>query len=161
MRFPGALLAVAAIAVAVTGCSDDASKSDVAGTKVGDCINITDNAPNASKGEAIDCSAPKAVYKVFQTFDKDTACAQGYTRFSQPAANGGTAFMCLAPNFKQDSCYNEVGSAPYKWAECGSKEATIKVVKRIDGSADEFQCSGNSNFITIADPKTVFCLGKP
>ncbi|MEV6274121.1 hypothetical protein [Nocardia sp. NPDC051832] len=158
MRFPGALLAVAAIAVAVTGCSDDSSKSGVAQTKVGDCINITDNAPNATKGEPIDCASPKAVYKVFQTFDKDTPCASGYTRYS---AQPGSGFMCLAPNFKQDSCYNEVGSAPYKWAECGTKEATIKVVKRVDGSADEFECSGSANFITVADPKTVFCLGKP
>ncbi|MEV0250419.1 hypothetical protein AB0H76_27750 [Nocardia sp. NPDC050712] len=165
MRFPGALLAVAAIAVAVTGCSavDNASKSDVAKTKVGDCINITDNASNDTKGEAIDCSSPKAVYKVFQTFDNQTACpTTDYTTYTEQRPSGGTTFMCLAPNLKQDSCYNDVGTSPYKWADCGTPEATIKVLQRLEGTTDEMQCPEDTQtYITVPDPKALFCLGAP
>ena len=164
MRFPGALLAVAAIAVAVAGCSavDNASKSDVAKTKVGDCINITNNASNDTQGEPIDCSSPKAVYKVFQAFDKQTPCpTTDYTTYSEKRGTGST-YMCLAPNLKQDSCYNDVGTSPYKWAECGTKEATVKVIKRIDGTTDEMQCPDEtSTFAIVPDPKALFCLGKP
>ncbi|MEV0295852.1 hypothetical protein [Nocardia sp. NPDC050710] len=173
MKFPGtrllarvalALLAVAALAAAVTGCSavDNATKSDVAKTKVGDCINITDNSMTATKGEPIDCSSPKAVYKVFQTSDNKTECPSNeYTSYTEELVSGGTAFMCLAPNFKQGSCYNDVGTSPYKWVDCTSKDATFKVVQRIDGQTDELLCENAEEFITVPDPKTLFCIAKP
>ncbi|MEU8897929.1 hypothetical protein [Nocardia sp. NPDC048505] len=164
MKFPGAFLAVAAIAVAVTGCSavDNASKSDVAKTKVGDCINITKNDANDPAGESIDCSSPKAVYKVFQTFDNQTACpTTDYTTYTEQRPSGGTTFMCLAPNLKQDSCYND-GSGALKWADCAAPDATIKVLQRVEGSSDEMQCPDTTEtFITVPDPKALFCLGKP
>ncbi|MEV0031712.1 hypothetical protein [Nocardia sp. NPDC050793] len=173
MKFPGtrllarvvlALLAVAALVAAVTGCSaiDDATKSDVAKTKVGDCINITDNSPTATEGEPVDCSSPKAVYKVHQSFDQQTECAsKEYTSYTEQLASGGTAFLCLAPNFAQGSCYNDVGTSPYKWVDCSSTEATFKVLQRVDGQTDELLCESAEEFITVSDPKTLFCVGKP
>ncbi|AXK86618.1 hypothetical protein IU443_07965 [Nocardia farcinica] len=173
VKFPGtrllarlvlALLAAAALAVAMSGCSviDDATKSDVAKTKVGDCINITDNSPTATEGEPIDCSSPKAVYKVHQTFDEATQCASNeYTSYTEQLPSGGTTFMCLAPNFAQDNCYNDVSTSPYMWVDCSSTEATFKVLQRIDGQTDELLCESGDEFLVVSDPKTLFCLGKP
>ncbi|MFC9892645.1 hypothetical protein ACFVMC_03020 [Nocardia sp. NPDC127579] len=163
MKFPGALLAVAAIAVAVAGCSavDEASKTEVAKTKVGDCINITNNSPTDTQGETIDCASPKAVYQVFQTFDKETACpSDDYDTYTEQRPSG-TTFMCLTLNLKQDSCYNDAGNSPYKWAECGP-DATIKVLERVEGTIDEMECpEGTNAFDILNEPKTLFCLGKP
>nr|WP_198429120.1 hypothetical protein [Nocardia bovistercoris] len=163
-RIVPALLAVAAATAAITGCStvDDLTKSDVAKTKVGDCINFTNNSATDAKGEQVDCSSPKGVYKVFQVFDTASTCASEYTSYTEPLASGGTTFMCLAPNFQQDSCYNDVGSSPYKWVECTSTEATFKVLQRVDGQTDEMLCGPDSDqFFVIPDPKTLYCAGKP
>lgn len=159
-----ALLAAAALAVVMSGCSaiDDATKSDVAKTKVGDCINITDNSTTATEGEPADCSTPQAVYKVHQSFDEKTECASNeYTSYTEELPTGGTTFLCLAPNFAQDACYNDVGSSPYKWVDCSSADATFKVVQRIDGENDELLCDNGEEFITLSDPKTLFCLSTP
>ncbi|MBF6211736.1 hypothetical protein IU433_16415 [Nocardia puris] len=171
MKFPGtslparvvlALLAVAALAVAGCSAVDEATKSDVAKTEVGDCINITDNSPTATEGEPIDCADPKAVYKVHQSFDQQSDCASNeYTSYTEQLASGGTAFLCLAPNFAQDACYNDVGTSPYMWVDCGSTDATFKVLQRVDGETDELLCDQATEFITVSDPKTLFCLGKP
>ncbi|MET8875950.1 hypothetical protein [Nocardia sp. NPDC004604] len=171
MKFPGtrllarlvlALLAVGALVAAVTGCSalDDASKSDTAKAKVGDCINVTDSSSTATKSEPVDCSSAKAVYKVFQTADKKLDCAAEYTTYTEDLVSGSKAYMCLAPNFKQGSCYADVGTNPYKYVDCSASEATFKVVKRIDGQADELLCGADAtSFVTVPDPKVTFCLG--
>jgi hypothetical protein len=171
VKFPGprllarvvlALLAVAALAAAVTGCSasDNASKSETAKAKVGDCINVTDSSATATKSEPVDCSSTKAVYKVFQTSDKKIECAIEYTTFTEDLVSGGKAYMCLAPNFKQGNCYAEVGNNPSKYVDCTSTEASFKVLERIDGQTDELLCDTEStSFITVPDPKTTFCLG--
>lgn len=157
-----ALVAVAALAA--TGCSaiDDASKSDTAKANVGDCIKVTNNSPDATESQPVDCSATEAVYKVFQTSDKELQCAPEYTTYTEPLAGGGKAYMCLAPNFKQGSCYADVGTNPYQYVDCGSTEAAFKVLQRIEGQVDEMLCGGESTrFITVPDPKLTYCLGKP
>ncbi|WP_227998357.1 LppU/SCO3897 family protein [Nocardia australiensis] len=172
MKFPGtrllarivlALLAVAAVAVAVTGCSaiEDASKSDTAKAEVGDCINVIKGSAVDSKTEPVDCSSEKAVYKIAQTYDTKTDCAQDYTSYEETMNGGTTAFLCLAPNFKQGSCYADNSLTGYQFADCAATEASFKVIQRIDGQVDELLCGSDSDkFITVADPKTTFCLGK-
>ncbi|CAM4502815.1 hypothetical protein NONI108955_37120 [Nocardia ninae] len=174
MKFPGArllarvvlaLVAVAAVVVTVVGCSaaKDASKSDTAKANVGDCINVTKSSSTDAKTEPVDCSSEKAVYKIAQTFDKKTECPTDYTSYEETLAGGTTAFLCLAPNFKQGSCYNESPATGYKHVDCTTPEASFKVVKRIDGEADELLCGADADsFRLISEtPKITFCLAKP
>ncbi|WP_406236017.1 hypothetical protein [Nocardia sp. NBC_01009] len=158
------LLAVAAVAVAVTGCSaiKDASKSDTAKAKVGDCINVIKGSAVDSKTEPVDCSSEKAVYKIVQTYDTKTDCSQDYTSYEETLNGGTTAFLCLAPNFKQGSCYIDNNLTGYQFADCASTEAAFRVIQRIDGQVDELLCGAESEkFLTVSDPKTTFCLGRP
>ncbi len=156
-----ALVAVAAVVITVVGCSSakDDGKSGTA--KVGDCV--VRGATADAKTETVDCSSEKAVYKIAQTSDKKLDCATDYTAYQANFADGGTAFLCLAPNFKQGSCYSESSSAGVKNVDCGSSEANFKVVKRIDGQADELLCGADADsFRLISEaPKTTFCLAKP
>jgi hypothetical protein len=173
VKFPGTrllarivlgLLAVVAVAIAVTGCSavKDASKSDTAKSQVGDCINVIKGSAVDSKTEPVDCSSEKAVYKIVQTYDKKTECADDYTSYEETLNGGTTAFLCLAPNFKQGSCYIDNTLTGYQFSDCAATEATFRVMQRIDGQVDELLCGADSEkFITVADPKTTFCLGNP
>ncbi len=157
-----ALLAVGALVAVVTGCSalDNASKSDTAKAKVGDCINVTDSSSSATKSAPEDCSSPKAVYRVVKTADQKLECAAEYTTYTEDLVSGGKAYMCLAPNFKKGSCYADVGANPYKYVDCSSAEASFKVVQRIDGEANELGCGADAtSFVTVPDPKVTFCLG--
>ncbi len=157
------LVLTAVAALAVTGCSmvSDAAKSDTARAKVGDCINVREGSPADSKTEPVDCSAANAVYKVKSVSDKKQDCGAEYSSYEETFNGGTSAFLCLAPNLKQGSCYHDDKTTGFSFAECDSTEATVKVVKRVDGQNDEFLCDANSTFLTLSDPKTTFCLANP
>ncbi|MGW4246580.1 LppU/SCO3897 family protein [Nocardia sp. NPDC004722] len=166
MRLVLALVAVAVAVLAVSGCSmlKDSSKSDTAKSKVGDCINVIEGSQSDSKTTPIDCSSEKAVYKVAAVFDATATCKDQQTSYEEKdSANKTVAFLCLTPNFKEGSCYNESQATGYKFVACTAPEASFKVIKRIDGQADEFACDTTTTiaFRTIPDPKTTFCLGNP
>ncbi|WP_067713406.1 LppU/SCO3897 family protein [Nocardia yamanashiensis] len=162
---------LAAAALALAGCSaiekgtqavKDASKSDTGRAKVGDCINVIKGSMFDSKTEPVDCGSPKAVYQVAKVFDSKADCAADYTSYEETLNGGTTAFLCLAPNFKQDSCYHESMLTGYQFAECASSEASFRVLTRVDGQADENLCGPDTDsVITLADRPTTFCLGKP
>ncbi|WP_405167413.1 hypothetical protein OG203_21450 [Nocardia sp. NBC_01499] len=167
MKFPGArllarvvlaLVAVAAVIVTVVGCSSakDDSKSGTGAGKVGDCV--IKGASADAKAEPVDCSSEKAVYKIAQSSDKKIDCATDYTPYQ-----AGSTFLCLAPNFKQGSCYSESTTAGFTNVDCGATGASFKVVKRIDGDADELLCGADADsFRLISEaPKITFCLAKP
>ncbi|WP_081512485.1 LppU/SCO3897 family protein [Nocardia donostiensis] len=174
MKFPGmrllarivlAIVAAVALAVAVIGCSavEDAG-SDAAKSDIGDCINVIENSVSESmvdsKTEPVDCSSEKAVYQVVETHQSKTECAQGQTPYEETMNGGTTAFLCLAPNFTEGSCYAEGESARYSHIDCAAPEASFRVIQRIDGEVDELQCGTDAvRFITVSEPKTTFCLG--
>ncbi|MVU79186.1 hypothetical protein GPX89_18290 [Nocardia sp. ET3-3] len=166
VRLVLALVAVAVAVLAFSGCSmlKDAGKSDTAKSKVGDCINVIEGSADNSKTQPIDCSSEKAVYKVAAVFDAKSSCKDEQTSYEEKGSDSKTvAFLCLSPNFKQGSCYNESQTTGYKFVDCAAPEASFKVIKRIDGQADEFQCDTATSvgFRIIPDPKTTFCLGNP
>ncbi|MFC9993404.1 hypothetical protein [Nocardia sp. NPDC127526] len=160
-----ALVAMAVAALAVTGCSmiEDASKSDTAKAKVGDCINVIEGSTVDSKTEPVDCANEKAVYQVVSVYDTKTDCKEEQTSYEETLNGGTTAFLCLTPNFKEGACYNESSSTGYKFVDCTAPEASFKVAKRIDGQADEFLCDATTaiGFRVVPEPKTTFCLSSP
>ncbi len=170
MNFPGArllarvvfaLVAVAAVVVTVVGCSSSESSGSTADSaKVGGCLDGIKGATVDVKAGSVDCSSDKAVYKIAQTVDKKGACSTDYT---EAGAAGGSAFLCLVPNFKQGSCYSENPASGFKPVDCGAAEATFRVVKRVDGEADELLCGQDADSFRLiaAAPKTTYCLAKP
>ncbi|MFE3546704.1 hypothetical protein ACFXK0_27395 [Nocardia sp. NPDC059177] len=167
-RFALALLAVTALGAA--GCSavdkvadvaKDASKSDTARAKVGDCINVISASVVDSETEPVSCSAENAVYKVVQVHDQKVECHEDYTSYEETYGSGGTiAFLCLAPNFKEGSCYNEGMMTGYKFVPCTAADADFKVVSRIDGQVDEQLCTEEADQVLVVnEPKTTYCLG--
>ncbi|MFE7722852.1 hypothetical protein ACFU44_27890 [Nocardia rhizosphaerihabitans] len=167
-RFALALLAVMALGAAgcsavdkVTEVAQDAGKSDTARSKVGDCINVISASVVDSDTEPVACSAENAVYQVVQVHDKKVDCHEDYTSYEETFGSGGTiAFLCLAPNFKQGSCYNEGMMTGYKFVPCTAADASFKVVSRIDGQVDEQLCGEDADSVLVVnDPKITYCLG--
>ncbi|MBF6215459.1 hypothetical protein IU433_30325 [Nocardia puris] len=168
-RVPLALATVAALAT--LGCSavekatdavQDAGKSDTARANVGDCINVIESSMINSETEPVDCAADTAVYRVAQVHDQKTECHEDYTSYEETLNGGTTAFLCLAPNFKQDLCYNESMMTGYKYVACSAPEASFRVVQRIDGQADETLCGEEADqVLLLTEEKTTFCLGDP
>ncbi|WKG11294.1 hypothetical protein QX204_07495 [Nocardia sp. PE-7] len=167
-RFSLALLAVTALGAA--GCSaidkvsdvaKDASKSDTARSKVGECINVISASMIDSKTEPVACSAENAVYQVVQVHDKKVECHEDYTSYEETFGSGGTvAFLCLAPNFTEGSCYNEGMMTGYKFVPCTASDASFKVVSRVDGQVDEQLCGEDADQVLVVnDPKITYCLG--
>ncbi len=141
---------------------DDSSKSDTAKAAVGDCISVLEGSTVDSETEPVDCSSEQAVYQVMQVHDSKTECKEEYTSYEETRSGETTAFLCLAPNFKEGACYNESTVTGYKSVACTAPEASFKVTKRIDGEADEFACDTAAiGFRIVPDPKITFCLGSP
>ncbi|MFI6870393.1 hypothetical protein [Nocardia sp. NPDC050406] len=169
MKFAGtraiARLVLAFVAVAaLAGCSmfSDSGKSETAKAAVGSCISVIEGSMVDSKTEPVDCSTEQAVYKVMQVYDTKTECKEEYTSYEETSNGDTTAFLCLAPNFKEGACYNESPTTGYKNVPCTATEASFKVNQRIDGQADEFLCDATAiGFRIVPDPKITFCLGTP
>ncbi|RMI32429.1 hypothetical protein EBN03_15525 [Nocardia stercoris] len=159
---------VSLAAAVLTGCSvvqhganavKDANTSDTGRSKVGDCIDVIDGSMVDTKSEPVDCASPKAVYKVAEVHNTKADCAADYTSYEETLNGVSMAFLCLAPNFKEGACYQESSITGYRYADCGSADASFRVVLRIDGRSDESLCGTDSDkVITLAQPPTTFCV---
>ncbi|MBW0270602.1 hypothetical protein ATM97_06155 [Nocardia sp. MH4] len=169
MLFPGkrllarvvlAPVATVALVGAVAACSSD---SDSAGSSLatGSCVEVTDNAADAMVGKLGDCSATTSNYRIVQVGTAPLTCDVADATFNGTVGDTKTG-LCLAPNFAQGNCYADAGKRPAETVACTAPEATFKVVKRIDGVADELQCGADATqFRTVSDPKATFCMAKP
>ncbi|WP_158607893.1 LppU/SCO3897 family protein [Nocardia panacis] len=160
-------MVLVALSMALTGCSaaqeavNNIGKSDTGRSKVGDCINVIEGSIVDSKTEPVDCASPKAVYKVAKVYGAKTECAADYTSYEETMKGMTRAFLCLAPNFQQGSCYKDNMLTGYTFAECTPSKASFRVVSRIDGQSDENLCGSDADSaITVPDPKVTFCTQK-
>ncbi|MEV0540472.1 MULTISPECIES: hypothetical protein [Nocardia] len=151
-------VAAMALVGAVVSCSSDDSSSAGA-VAVGSCVEVSDNAADAMKATVGDCSSAKSGYRIAKVGTAD--CAADNAAFNGTVGDAKNT-LCLAPNFAEGSCYADAGNRPAKSVACTAPEATFKVVKRIDGQTDELLCGVDATqFRTVPDPKTTFCMAKP
>ncbi|RDI43501.1 LppU/SCO3897 family protein [Nocardia mexicana] len=159
-RLVSALLVPVALAA---GCSalQGASRSDTARAQIGDCIDVLEGSTVDSRTEPVDCTSDRAVYTVMSASEAQRDCGTEYSSYEETFHGGTTAFLCLAPNLKQGSCYHQDRDTGFAYADCAAPEATVRVVARIDGRSDESLCEANSTFLLLSEPKTTFCLANP
>lgn len=167
MRYPGkrllarlvlAPMATVALVGAVVACSSSEESADA--VAAGSCVEVTDNTIDAMTATVGDCSSAAAAYRIVEAGTALT-CAPDNATFTGKVGDTETE-LCLAPNFAQGNCYADAGTRPATTVDCTAPEATFKVVKRIDGETDELLCDTDATqFRTVPDPKTTFCLAKP
>lgn len=170
MFFPGKRLlvrlvlapaATVALVGAVAACSGDSDSSASEAATVGACVEVTDNSADAMQATVLDCSSSASNYRIAKVGAAPLDCSAENATFTGAVGDEKTG-LCLAPNFAQGSCYADAGTRPAMSVDCAAPEATFKVVSRIDGETDELLCGADATqFRTVADPKTTFCLAKP
>ncbi|MEU4812252.1 hypothetical protein AB0H20_23860 [Nocardia fluminea] len=150
-------VAAMALVGAVVSCSSDDSSSANA-VAVGSCVEVGDNTAGTMKATVGDCSSATSNYRIVQV---GANCAADNAAFDGTVGDAKSS-LCLAPNFAEGSCYADAGTRPAKTVDCTAAEASFKVVKRIDGQTDELLCGMDATqFRTVPDPKTTFCMAKP
>ncbi|WP_280269578.1 LppU/SCO3897 family protein [Nocardia wallacei] len=157
------LVSALLLPVALAGCSvmQSASKSDTARAQTGQCIDVREGSVTASRTEPVDCSSERAVYTVMSASETKRDCGTEYSSYEETFHGGTTAFLCLAPNLKQGSCYHRDRDTGFAYADCAAPEATVRVAARIDGRSDESLCAADATFLVLSDPETTFCLENP
>ncbi|TCJ94192.1 LppU/SCO3897 family protein [Nocardia alba] len=150
-------MAAMALVAAVVSCSSDDSSS-VGAVAAGSCVEVGDNTADAMKATVGDCSSAKSNYRIVRV---GADCAADNAAFNGTVGDAKNT-LCLAPNFAEGSCYADAGKRPAKAVDCTAAGASFKVVKRIDGQTDELLCGMDATqFRTVPDPKTTFCMAKP
>ncbi len=152
----GPVAAVALVGAVVSCSSADATSADA--VAVGSCVEVSDNAADAMKAAVGDCASATANYRIVKV---GADCAADNAAFNGTVGDAKST-LCLAPNFAEGSCYADAGKRPAESVACTAPEASFKVVKRIDGETDELLCGADATqFRTVPDPKTTFCMAKP
>ncbi len=158
-RLVFAPVATLALAGAVVACSaeEDAAPSVAAGS----CVHVSDNTADAMTATLADCASSSAAYRIATTGTAPLDCDADAATFNGTVGDTKTG-LCLTPNFAEGQCYADAGTRPAEAVGCSAPEATFKVVKRIDGETDELLCGADATqFRTVPDPATTFCLAKP
>ncbi|RDI61442.1 LppU/SCO3897 family protein [Nocardia pseudobrasiliensis] len=153
-------VAVTVAVGAVTGCSVT-ELSATARAKAGDCLAVAEGAATQARTEPTDCSSARTVYTVVSNSDHRRDCGSEYASYEETSAGETVAYLCLAPDLKQNSCYHRDSATGFATADCADSQATVRVVARVDGRADRELCAPPATYLTVSEPKTTFCFVNP
>lgn len=145
------------------GCGfvSNATRSDTARAKVGDCIGVVAGNTLDTQTQPVDCGSPDTVYRVRSATANKQDCGPEYSSYQETFRGGTTAYLCLIPDLKPGGCYHQDTVSGFAHADCDSVDATARVVKRVDGSSDPGLCDPTGTYVTLKDPPTTFCLVNP
>jgi hypothetical protein len=144
----------------------DEVQSAPAGASEGDCVRVLDASSTDADLDTIDCSRPEALFKVGIRQTSTSCPTDGdyttYTETSSGRRRATTSFtLCLVLNVKQGECLKGLDS-PDKLArvDCATG-AEAKVLKAVDGTADEKACAEGTEPLVYPKPPLTYCLGDP
>ncbi|HUR75179.1 MAG TPA: hypothetical protein VMZ00_12955 [Sporichthya sp.] len=146
--------------------------TDASRAKAGDCIDfVVENAPKAGEqtGDAfaqkIGCEDEAAAYEVGVRLDNPTAACPSdvYAYYFQQGGPLGKVKLCLIPNVSEGDCFVESPTKTDKFACARGKRAdAIKVLRVVDGAADESRCAdltGDDVYaLAYPTPPTTICF---
>jgi hypothetical protein len=132
--------------------------------RVGECID--QNAffvRSFSSRPANDCANPSNTYELAFKGNPSATCPDGkrdhsvYDRFTDESI-----ILCFALNLKQGQCYqltNGDDNLTMGLGDCSRpRPSQVRVVERIDGSADKTRCPPGGRAIAYPTPARVYCL---
>lgn len=128
---------------------------------IGDCYT-NDILNDHGRWKPSSCSNADAVLEYAANADSAGNCPDGKRNDSSylSAEHHGVR-ICFAPNLLQGECYvSERDGATVRHASC-TTPGTIRIVKRVDGSADTSSCPKHSRAVTYPQPTRLFCTERP
>ncbi|WP_243769797.1 LppU/SCO3897 family protein [Amycolatopsis acidicola] len=131
----------------------------------GDCLNVKEFRKGAEP-DKVACTDPSANVKVGVRLDDDNgSCPSGdYDEYSVSGRSSGYK-LCLMLNAQEGECVANVLSnttAGYKRVDCADPTAEVKILKVVDGQADEGACDGTDadGALTYSKPPTTICASQ-
>lgn len=146
-------LALAAASLLAAGCAAD---DDPVRARAGDCLEALGEGKKTTEFRIVGCGTPAAAYRVARRLTGgDRSCGGStYGYVSSGYARGATRWhLCLTLNAQVGDCFHqEVGFPTGKATKtpCGP-EATYKVVKVAEGTADTELCGEDAGYTLVDD----------
>jgi hypothetical protein len=148
------------------GLSRLAEHAEHTSMRVGECITqmaYRSESFNSSPGN--DCATPANTYLLAAKGGPSATCPDGkregsvYDRYTD-----NSTILCFALNLKQGQCYlvsGERDSPKLSLGDCNDTQSGVmRVVQRIDGSADTSGCPADAHGVSYPTPPVVYCLQK-
>mgnify|MGYP006876022044 CR=1 FL=1 len=150
----GALVAIGVVAVTIGNSSD---------LEAGKCVEFSSLSQNAadSKYEIKDCSDDAATFEVASKTEGTATCNENdltYTLVEKNDTAKVQETVCMVPNLKEGKCYVHQDDGRFVVSGCEAADAA-KVVKRVDGKADESLCAEYppDSAVTYQKPARTYC----
>lgn len=136
------------------------TRNSASQAEAGDCIKVNSASATNADVEKIDCNDKIAVFKVAKRLGNDTdSCpTPDYEKYTQ-TGSGSDFALCLMLNAKEGECFANYDS-PDKRSRADCASAEVKVVKVVNGKADETACDKETIAIVYPEPATTYCLGQ-
>ncbi|TSE01439.1 hypothetical protein FOS14_02480 [Skermania sp. ID1734] len=151
---------VAVVAIIGVIAAKVAQKNELA---VGDCVYFSKLSSNASESdhEKRSCSDADATYEVATLVDGKGSCTSRDLPFNLVDQDDNSKVrqtLCLVPNLREGACYQRMPDQRITTSACSDPNA-IKIVKRIDGKADESLCeeTGPDSAAVYKQPPRTYC----
>ena len=128
---------------------------------MGECLTGVQYATAGSDLTPTDCSDPEAIYELVSKGGGSATCPDGKRADSDyNVLMDVTRTYCFIPDLAEGECFN-IDDKLITAVECSDPKASIKIVKRVDGSTDPAVCDSGSNAVAFPEPARVYCGGKP
>ena len=128
--------------------------------EVRQCIRADAYSDGQMDVEAMDCDHPDATPQLAAEGDSTATCPDGNREgglYPVIARDSGT--QCFVLNLKEGGCYAVARTAVP--VDCTDPSANVKVVSRVDGSAEEAACGADAEVLAHRQPSRAFCLVVP
>ncbi|QFZ16464.1 LppU/SCO3897 family protein [Saccharothrix syringae] len=163
-RGPKVLIAVVVLGiVGVVVAGLFANATGPGGADEGDCMKINSAGVTDADVEQIDCASPEAAFKVASRLGSSTdSCPDGdYVEFYERGGRRSDGYkLCLVLNAAEGDCFKQEGgivAGKTTKVACGTPGA-FKVVRVIDGRADENECESGDSAVVYSRPAGTICL---
>jgi hypothetical protein len=131
---------------------------------VGDCVQVVEGGRFDAEVEKVDCAERGALHEVGQYLDDpDQSClSDSYSEYRQTGGRQQQYKLCLMLNAAEGECLSipVMSAGKEEKVACTSESADVRVVRVVEGTADENVCGaeGASDARVYPQPARTVCL---
>lgn len=125
--------------------------------KIGDCVTNSDFA--SRRLTPSDCADPKSDLQLAFEGPPNSVCPDGHIgrESSYTALASKSVTLCFLLNQFEGRCYGPDQIGLITLMDCADHRATLRIVKRVDGSTDGSLCPPNSEPFPFVKPARLYC----
>lgn len=164
------LIAVATIGLVLAGRSDSGGRSGEDAVAVGDCLDVLEGLASADAfgyppAAEVGCEARTAAYRIALRLPGEADCPSLIYIVRRETAPEGPVTYCMTFNVGEGECFVEspTEAGAYDCA-LGPRPGGIKILRLVDGVADETRCDDLDEpgvlAALIPDPVKTFCYAE-